>query len=102
LRDQKHLNALVKAGLLDVTTVVHPLIGRDQLRVGAVAAASFRARFATVSMLAAETGEQPHAIRGKIARSGLSVFKKDGASYGNLWLRGDVEAIGKQPKVPRG
>ena len=100
LRDQKHLNALAKAGLLDVTNVVHSRIGRNQLRIGAGAA--FRARFATVSMLAAETEEQPHAIRGKIARSGLSEFKKDGASYGNLWLRRDVEAIARQPKVPRG
>lgn len=102
LRDQKYLNALAKAGILDVTKVFHPLIGRDQLRVGAAAAAAFRERFATVSMLATETGEQPHAIRGKIARSGLSVFKKDGASYGNLWLRGDVEAIARQRKVSRG
>ena len=93
LRDQKHLNALVQAGLLDVTKVVHPMIGRKQLRVGAAAAAAFRERFATVNMLAAEIGEQPHAIRGKIARSGLSEFEKDGTSFGNLWLRRDIESI---------
>jgi hypothetical protein len=101
LRDQKHLNALAQAGILQVTKVVHPLTGRDQLRVEAGEAAAFRERFATVSMLAAETGEQLHAIRRKIVRSGLSEFKKDGASYGNLWLRSDVEAIARQPKVSR-
>jgi hypothetical protein len=92
LRDQKHLNALVKAGLLEVTEMINPMIGRKQLRVGAPAEAAFRARFATVNMLAAETGEQPQAIRHRLARSGLSEFKKDGTSFGNLWLRSEVEA----------
>lgn len=102
MRDPKHLSALVNTGLLDVAKVVHPLIGRKQLRVGAATAAAFRARFATSNMLAAETGEKPQAIRHKIARSGAAEFQKDGNAFRNLWLRAEVEAIVRLMKTSRG
>jgi hypothetical protein len=91
LRAQYYQSALVKAGLVEVIEFANPLTGRMQLRVGSAAQAAFRARFVTVNILAAETGQHPNLIRKRMSRSGLSEFKKDGIVFANLWLRRHLE-----------
>lgn len=71
-----------------------PSIILDAKKVKGLAAAgqaAFRARFVTVNILAAETGQHPNLIRQRMTRSGLSEFKKDGIVFANLGLRRPVE-----------
>ncbi|WP_164885903.1 TniQ family protein [Paenirhodobacter populi] len=90
-RDKKHLDALIGAGFLEVIEVTNPSTGRPQLRVGREAAAKFRARFVTVNILAAETGQNSNYIRSLLSRVGATAFREGGFDFGQVWLRRDVD-----------
>lgn len=90
LRDEKQLDALIRAGFLEVIEVTNPATSRRQLRVAQAAAAAFRARFVTVKILAAETGQNSNYIRSVISRVGAVAFREGGVDFGQVWLRRDV------------
>lgn len=52
--------------------------------------AAFKARFATLSMLAEETGEHRNTILARLKQSGLLPFAPNGVDYGAIYLREEI------------
>ncbi|MCE6950130.1 hypothetical protein LAZ29_04250, partial [Cereibacter sphaeroides] len=87
--------ALVAAGHTPATRVKHPKLGTEILVVSEADVAAFHRRFATTTTLAAEWGEHRNTVIARLEAAGVSRFSPDGADYGALYLREDMEAVAR-------
>ncbi|QFT61806.1 hypothetical protein FIU91_02600 [Roseivivax sp. THAF30] len=91
LRTNQGFSALVKAGLTPATRVMNPASGHEKLYVTPDDAREFRAKFTTLSMIAAERQMSFVAVKRDLKMAGIKRFEHDGVKFGQLFLRSDVK-----------
>ena len=93
LRGAKGFSALVAAGLSPATSLTNPASGHEKLYITADDADAFRARFMTLSMIAETRNLSLPTVKRDLKAAGIRPFEHQGASFGQLYLRADVEHL---------
>ena len=93
LRDNGAFVALIEEGHVPAKARLHPGTKRMQYWMDEADISAFTARFATPSMLIAETGLHRNTIRKLLRSSRLAPFSPDGRDFGAIFLRSDLTEI---------
>ncbi|WP_158966851.1 TniQ family protein [Chachezhania sediminis] len=91
IRGKGNFLALVEGGYTPAVEVLHPTTKRPQWRMDRDDIAAFHARFATPTVLVAETGAHRNTILAALNALGIEAFQPSGLNIGPIYLRSDLE-----------
>jgi hypothetical protein len=92
LRGRNGFVALVKAGHTPAIRMKHPVTGTAWFYLSASDVVAFHQKFLTSTTMAQEFQEHWRTLLAQLESAGVSRFAPAGESYGNIFLRKDVEA----------
>lgn len=93
LRGAEGFAALFEAGLSPTAPIVNPASGHKKHYVTQDDADTIRAQFVTLSMIASTRNLSHVTVKRDLKLSGVFPFKHEGRSFGQLYLRADVERL---------
>lgn len=93
LRDNGSFAALIEAGYVSAKARLHPGTKRMQYRTDEADIAAFTARFATPTMLTAETGLHRNTLYKLLGTARVVPFAPGGQDFGAVFLRSDLNKI---------
>ncbi len=82
---------MVKAGHTPATELFNPRTCRKGLYVTRTVAEAFHARFTTLKLLSAKTGEENRSLSRRLHDAGIARFSVDGRNFSPVYLVKDVE-----------
>ena len=92
IKDKGRFLALIAAGHTPATRLRHPRTGVERFYMSSADIAAFHRRFATIRVLVRERGDHWNTLRTRLKAAGVRYFSPEGADFGPLYLRRDVEA----------
>ena len=101
LQDNGTFTALIEAGHGPAKARLHPGTKRVQYWMDEADVAAFTARFATPTMLIAETGLHRNTIYGLLDSARVEPFAPNGRDFGAVFLRSDLVKIPQFTLAPR-
>lgn len=101
LRDNGSFTALIEAGYVSAKARLHPGTKRMQYWMDEFDIAAFTARFATRSMLIAETGLHRNTIYKLLDTARVEPFAPGGKDFGAVFLRSDLNKVTRFASAPR-
>lgn len=101
LRDNGSFTALIEAGHVPAKARPHPSTKRIQYWMDEADIAAFTARFATPTMLIAETGLHRNTLYKLLDTARVEPFAPNGRDFGPVFLRSDLAKIPQFTFVPR-
>lgn len=90
LRDGGVFQSMIEAGYVPASQIINPRTKRSQYWMTPENMATFRRQFATLTTLAAETGQHRNSLKGQIASGRVARFSPEGRDFGGVYLRDDV------------
>jgi hypothetical protein len=101
LRDNGSFAALIEAGYVSAKARVHPGTKRMQYWMDEADIAAFTARFATPTMLIAETGLHRNTLYKLLDAARVEPFAPNGKDFGAVFLRSDLNKVPRFAPAPR-
>lgn len=90
LRDGGVFQSMIEAGYVPASKIINPRTKRPQYWMTPENMDTFRRQFATLTTLAAETGQHRNSLKGRIASGRVARFSPEGRDFGAVYLRDDV------------
>jgi hypothetical protein len=94
LRSTIKFRSFLDAGHSPATRRRHPTNGKEQLYLSAADVAAFHDRFMTIATIVERLGLDRSEVRKRIRARSIARFAPDGAEYGKIYLRRDVQFLG--------
>nr|WP_321511382.1 hypothetical protein [uncultured Celeribacter sp.] len=93
LRDGGVFQSMIEAGYVPASKIINPRTKRPQYWMTPENMATFRRQFATLTTLAAETGQHRNSLKGQLASGRVARFSPEGRDFGAVYLRDDVTDV---------
>lgn len=90
LRDGGVFQAMIEAGYVPASKIIHPRTKRPQYWMTLENMAAFHREFVTLTTLSTETGLHRNTLKGQLASGRITRFSPEGQDFGAVYLRDDV------------